>query len=156
MQAVNSKENPLSAPEVIMRFVHDYNDSGYPADKVLLGISRELAMPETDQVQIGNSVFLGQRGKGKNKNVMVGRALNIDTARNFMNSGLKYIAYLQNKGVQHYRTDFNNKAYLTAFQFWYNQSKGSDTQIGVDQLTDGTYRAQIFIGEESLQRFWSL
>tara|TARA_R110002153_G_scaffold49362_4_gene139274 strand:- start:3334 stop:3804 length:471 start_codon:yes stop_codon:yes gene_type:complete len=156
MNAINSKETPLPAPEVIIRFVEDFNDTEYPKDKVLLAISGELGMPETDQVQIGNTVFLGQRGKGEHKNVMVGRALNIDTARNFMNSGLKYIAYLQSKGIQHYRTDFNNKEYLTAFQFWFNKSQGSDTEIGVDALSDGTYRAQIFIGEESLQRFWSV
>jgi len=155
MNAINSKDNPLPAPEVILRFIKDFNDTEYSTEQVMLAIAAELSAPETDQVQMGNTVFLGQIGKGKYKDVMVGRALNIDTARNFMNHGLKYIAYLQDKGIRHYRTDFNNKEYLTAFQFWFNKSQGSDTEIGVDELSDGTYRAQILIGEESLQRFWS-
>jgi hypothetical protein len=65
---------------------------------------------------------------------MEGRALNIDSGRNFMRNGLKYIAYLQNKGIRYYRTDFDERSYITAFQFWYKKSEGSDTEIDVVQL----------------------
>ena len=154
MQAIDSQKNPLPAPEVILRFVQDYNDSGYSPQHVLAAIAEELTLPNTDQVQVGNTVFIGHTGTGKHENVMDGRALNIDTARNFMRNGLKYIAYLQNKGVRYYRTDFNEKSYVTAFQFWYNKSQGSDTEIDVVQLEDGSYRAYIYIGDEPLKEFW--
>lgn len=153
---VDSKKNPLPAPEVIMRFAQDFNDTGYPLQNVLAALAEELGMPNTDQVQIGNTVFIGHTGEGEHDNVMEGRALNIDTARNFMRNGLIYIAYLQNKGIKYYRTDFNEKAYTTAFQYWYQQSEGTDTEIDVVQLDNGTYRALIYIGDDSLKEFWRL
>lgn len=156
MQVIDSKERPLSAPEVLMRFGSEMNNTGQPMAKALTALAGELSLPNTDQVQIGNTVFIGHRGKGKYKNVMEGRAINIDTARNFMRNGLKYIAYLQRKGIEYYRTDFDQKQYLTAFQFWFNKSQGTDTEIDVVQLDTGGYRAFIKIGDESLQEFWGL
>jgi hypothetical protein len=153
---VDSKEQFLSAHEIIMRFAQDFNDTGYPLQNVLAAIAQELSMPGTDQVQIGNTVFIGHTGEGEHKNVMEGRALNVDSGRNFMRNGLKYIAYLQNKGIRYYRTDFNERAYITAFQFWYKKSEGSDTEIDVVQLDTGGYRAYIYIGDESLKEFWSI
>ena len=73
-----------------------------------------------------------------------------------MRNGLIYIAYLQSKGIRHYRTDFNEKSYVSAFQYWYRQSEGTDTEIGVDQLDNGKYRAYVYIGDDSLKEFWRL
>jgi len=153
---VDSTKQPLQAPEIIMTAASELNNTGRPVGNVIAALAQELAMPNTDQVQIGNTVFIGHRGKGKNKNVMEGRALNLDTARNFIRNGLKYISYLQRKGVEYYRTDFDEKQYLTAFQFWYNKSEGTDTEIDVVQLDTGSYRAFIKIGEDSLAEFWRL
>lgn len=153
---VDSKQRPLPAPEVMMIAASEQNNTEYPTDHVVTALARELAMPNTDQVQIGNTVFIGHRGKGKYKNVMEGRALNIDTGKNFVNSGLKYLAYLQNKGIEFYRTDFNAQEYLSAFQFWYNKTKNTDTEVDVVQLDTGGYRAFIKIGKDSLAEFWRL
>ena len=153
---VDSTKQPLQAPEIIMTAASELNNTGRPVGNVIAALAQELAMPNTDQVQIGNTVFIGHRGKGKNKNVMAGRALNLDTARNFIRNGLKYISYLQRKGVEYYRTDFDEKQYLTAFQFWFNKSEGTDTEIDVVQLDTGGYRAFIKIGEDSLAEFWRL
>jgi hypothetical protein len=71
-------------------------------------------------------------------------------------NGLKYLAYLQNKGIRYYRTDFNAKEYVTAFQFWYKRSENTDTEVDVVQLDTGSYRAYIYIGDDSLKEFWSI
>lgn len=155
-EVVDSKQNPLPAPEVIMRFAQDLNDTGYPLQNVLAAIAEELNIPNTDQVQIGNTVFIGHIGKGEHDNVMEGRALNIDTARNFVRNGLIYLAYLQNKGIRYYRTDFNAQEYIAAFQYWNRQTESVDTEIDVVQLENGTYRAFIYIGDDSLKEFWRL
>lgn len=151
---VDSKKQFLAAPEVIMRFAQEFNNTEYPVQNVIAAIAEELAMPNTDQVQIGNTVFIGHTGEGKHKNVMEGRALNVDTAQNFVRSGLKYLAYLQNKGIRYYRTDFNTREYLSAFQFWYSKTKDTDTEVDVVQLDNGGYRAYIYIGDDSLKNFW--
>ena len=151
---VDSSKQPLPAPEIIMRAAQEFNNTEYSLQNVLIGITKELTMPNTDQVQIGNTVFIGHTGEGKHKNVMEGRALNIDTAQNFVRSGLKYLAYLQNKGIRYYRTDFNAQEYLSAFQFWYNKTKDTDTEVDVVQLDTGGYRAYIYVGDDSLKNFW--
>jgi hypothetical protein len=153
---VDSRQNQLPAPEIIIRFTQEMNDTEYPVQNVLAAIAKELTMPNTDQVQIGNTVFIGNRGKGKHKNAMVGRALNIDTGQNFVRSGLKYLSYLQNKGIRYYRTEFNAPEYVSAFKFWYNKLSGTDTEVDVVQLDNGSYRAYIYIGDDSLKAFWRL
>ena len=151
---VDSKKQFLAAPEIIMRFAQEFNNTEYPVQNVIAAVAEELTMPNTDQVQIGNTVFIGHTGKGKHKNVMEGRALNVDTAQNFVRSGLKYLAYLQNKGIRYYRTDFNAQEYLSAFQFWYSKTKDTDTEVDVVQLDTGGYRAYIYIGDDPLKNFW--
>lgn len=154
--AVNSKQNPLPAPQVIMRFAESYNDTGIPMPAVLGSIAKELTLPNVDQVQIGNTVFIGHRGEGEHKNVMEGRALNVDTAKNFLRNGLIYIAYLQRKKIRYYRSDFKDPAFLTAFQYFHKQSEGTDTEIDVVQLSGDWYRAYVYIGDKSLHEYWSL
>lgn len=153
---VDSTKQPLQAPEIMMTAAAELNNTDRPVGNVIAALAQELAMPNTDQVQIGNTVFIGHRGKGKNKNVMEGRALNLDTAQNFVRNGLKYLAYLQKKGVEYYRTDFDAQEYLSAFQFWYNKVQDTDTEIDVVQLNTGGYRAFIKIGEDSLAGFWRM
>lgn len=151
---VDSKKQFVSAPEIIMRVAQEFNNTEYPVQNVIASIAEELAMPNTDQVQIGNTVFIGHTGEGKHSSVMEGRALNIDTAQNFVRNGLQYLAYLQNKDIRYYRTDFNAQEYLSAFQFWYNKTKDTDTEVDVVQLDTGGYRAYIYLGDDSLKNFW--
>ena len=134
----DSKTNPLTAPEIIMTYVKDLDDGTYPLANVLASISEELRLPNTDQVQIGNTVFVGHVGTGKHKNAMFGRAFNLDTGRNFVRNGLKYLAYLQNKGIKFYR----------------EKTKNTDTEIDVVQLNTGGYRAYIVLGNDPLTEFW--
>jgi hypothetical protein len=75
----DSKTNPLTAPEIIMTYARDLDDGEYPIANVLASIAEELSLPGTDQVQVGNTVFVGHVGKGKHKNAMEGRAFNLDS-----------------------------------------------------------------------------
>ena len=150
----DSKTNPLTAPEIIMTYVKDLDDGTYPLANVLASISEELRLPNTDQVQIGNTVFVGHVGTGKHKNAMFGRAFNLDTGRNFVRNGLKYLAYLQNKGIKFYRAEFDTPEYITAFKLFYEATKNTDTEVDVVQLNTGGYRAYVAIGNDPLTKFW--
>jgi len=150
---VDSKQRPLQAPEIMMTAASELNNTGKPVGNVIAALAEELARPNTDQIQIGNTVFIGHRGTGKYKRNMLGRAMNLDTAQNFVRNGLKYLAYLQKKNIELYRTDFDAKEYLSAFKVWYNKTKDTDTDIDVVQLDSGGYRAYIKIGEDSLAEF---
>jgi hypothetical protein len=137
-----------------MTYVKDLDDGEYPVANVIASVAEELSLPNTDQVQIGNTVFVGHTGKGKHKNVMFGRAFNLDTGKNFVRNGLKYLAYLQNKGVKYYRTEFVAPEYVTAFKLWYEKTRSTDTEIDVVQLEGGGYRAYVVLGDTPLTDFW--
>ena len=70
---VDSNKKVLTTPEIIAASV---NQIGFPEDipleAVLLSIAKEGSLETADTIQIGNTVFLGQIGTGKNKNKMVG------------------------------------------------------------------------------------
>ena len=99
MQIVNSKERLLEGPVILgMAASNDKQTTDqYSPDQYLAFLASEMTIPGTDAVQIGNTVFIGHKGKGKNKRKMVGRAFNVDTGRNFNLNGFKYFTYLQKK-----------------------------------------------------------
>ena len=131
MFVVDSKETPLPAPEVIMESIRNYNATPYPPEVVATSIAQEIAMPSTDMVQIGNTVFLGHRGKGDNKDKMVGRAFNIDTGENFIRNGLMYFDYLQRNGYTRYVTQYDGDIFDSAFQVFKRRAEMRDTQIAM-------------------------
>ena len=131
MFVVDSKETPLPAPEVIMESIRNYNATPYPDEVVATAIARELAMPEVDTVQIGNTVFIGHRGKGDNEDKMVGRAFNIDTGENFIRNGLMYFDYMQRKGITRYVTQYDGDIFDSAFQIFKRRAEMRDTEIAM-------------------------
>lgn len=147
---VSSKERMLTPPEIITYAVAEQNTTDIPTDRGMLMVAQELSMPGVDMVQIGNTVFIGHVNP-KRKELMWGRALNVDTGRNFISNGSLYIAYLQNKGIELYTTTFANPQYLTAFQYW-SRLKG-DTYTDVIQNPEGDYTAIIKIGKQPIRDF---
>ena len=97
MQTVDSN-NKLLDMSSIMAMASDqlgymYRGSSLNIETILATLAKETSLPDTDVVQIGNTVFVGYVGEGKNKTKMVGRPLNVDTARNYANNMVKYYAY---------------------------------------------------------------
>lgn len=138
MYTVDSKETPLPAPEVVMESIRNYNTTPYPDDVVATSIAREMAMPQTDLVQIGNTVFIGHRGKGDNEDKMVGRAFNIDTGANFIRNGLKYFNYLQRKGITRYVTQYDGDIFDSAFRVFKRRAEAKDSRMDIGKKNGKT------------------
>jgi hypothetical protein len=118
----------------------------------MAGIAKEMTMKDTDMVQIGNTVFIGHRGKGDNKDLMWGRALNIDTAQNFVANGLKYFTHMQKIGVRRYVSDYDGAIYDSAFKAWKRYADKLDTKIAVGRKATGGSRAYVTLGKLPLNR----
>ena len=134
METVNSKTTPLPSYEVIFMALQQLgaaNNRTTPIYAVLAEVAKETTLPSADVVQIGNTVFIGHRGKGKNKDKMVGRAFNVDTARNLLANGKLYIGYLRNKGVKAYVTAYRNGVYDPLFA----AVKREEQDLGVSVYT---------------------
>ena len=149
---VDSKERPLPAPTVITTALGELNLGGITPAAAMAGIAKELTMKDTDMVQIGNTVFIGHRGKGDNKDLMWGRALNIDTAQNFVANGLKYFTHMQKIGVKRYVSDYDGAIYDSAFKAWKRYADKLDTKIAVGRKATGGSRAYVTLGKLPLNR----
>mgnify|MGYP001223625979 CR=1 FL=1 len=147
---IDSKQTQLEPAQIILKFAEDYNDTGYPVEAVAAGVIKEVTMPDTDLVQFGNTAFIGHRGKGKNKDLMWGRGLTVDTAQNFIAAGLKYFTHLQNIGIKRYTTDYNGDIYDSAFRTWKRYADRVDTKIAVGRKANGGSRAYVTLGEMPL------
>ena len=98
---VDSKQEPLPTPSVVMLALKNTTGSKHSDQARLLAVVKEMTMETADVVQVGNSVFLAHKGKKANKNKMVGRMFNVDTARNMIVNYVQYLKILQDKGVTH-------------------------------------------------------
>jgi|TARA_Y100000389_G_scaffold163930_1_gene167413 hypothetical protein len=149
---VDSKERPLPAPTVITTALGELDLGGITPAAAMAGIAKEMTMKDTDMVQIGNTVFIGHRGKGENKDLMWGRALNIDTAQNFVANGLKYFTHMQKIGVKRYVSDYDGAIYDSAFKAWKRYADKLDTKIAVGRKATGGSRAYVTLGKLPLNR----
>ena len=149
---VDSKERPLPAPTVITTALGELDLGGITPAAAMAGIAKEMTMKNTDMVQIGNTVFIGHRGKGENKDLMYGRALNIDTAQNFVANGLKYFTHMQKIGVKRYVSDYDGAIYDSAFKAWKRYADKLDTKIAVGRKATGGSRAYVTLGKLPLNR----
>ena len=95
-------------------------------------------MPDVDQTQVGNTVFLGHKGKGANKRKMVGRAFNVDTARNYIDNYVKYLGLLQQKGITHYSIDFKGEALVPVAKAIGKRLRDTGVQAYMAAFKDGS------------------
>lgn len=120
-----------------------------PLQVQLLAVARESSMDDADVIQIGNTVFIGHRGKGKASKAMSGYVYNSDTGKNFVENSIKYLAYLQDKGVNRYSTGLSKSA-RPVHEIIKRKLMNTDTEIFAKFHRDRTY---LFarIGEDSLK-----
>ena len=144
---IDSKQELLPAPTVITTAISELDLGGVSLQAAMLSIVKEMNMENADMVQIGNTVFLGHRGKGKNEDLMSGRAFNVDTARNFIANGLEYFSHLQNIGIKRYVADYDGDVYDSAFRTWKRYTDKGDSKIAIGRTSDGDSRAYVSLGE---------
>tara|TARA_R110000782_G_C14749701_1_gene407016 strand:+ start:42 stop:509 length:468 start_codon:yes stop_codon:yes gene_type:complete len=147
LTVTDSKVEPLPAPTVITTVVGELDLKGVSVEAAMISIVEEMNMEDADMVQIGNTVFLGHRGKGDNEDLMYGRAFNIDTAQNFIANGLRYFTYMQRKGIKRYISDYDGDVYDSAFKTWKRYTDKGDSEVAVGRKADGGSRAYVTLGK---------
>ena len=135
---VDSKETPLPAPTVVLTYASEAN---LPADMdlqtALAMWVKEMTLPNVEMVQVGNTVFVGHRGKDKNKNKIMGRVFNVDTARNLVSNTVKYFKVLQQKGITHYSVAFDKGTLEQAAKAVGRALRGTGIQAGMASTESG-------------------
>ncbi len=149
---VDSKQTQLEPAQIIFKAVGDSERTDYPTEVGTVALMKELTMPNVDLAQFGNTAFIGHRGKGKNKDLMWGRAINVDTAQNFINNGLRYLTHLQRIGIKRYVAEYKGDTLDNAFKVWKRYADKADTTVAVGRLSDGNSKAFITLGDIPLTK----
>ena len=152
METINSKTKKLEAQDIILMALDQIGTGDMNMATALATIAKEGTLKTADTTQIGNTVFLANRGVKANKNKVVGRAFNVDTARNYINNCLDYIEYLRKKNVTHYSVMFEGSEILKLIQFMKRIMEDIDTNIYIGQMEDGSYTAYFRIGKNPIPR----
>tara|TARA_R100000544_G_scaffold30764_1_gene17039 strand:+ start:847 stop:1311 length:465 start_codon:yes stop_codon:yes gene_type:complete len=151
METIDSNQEKIAPGQVMAIAAKQLNEDNIPVEAMLASVAKETAMENADIVQVGNTVFLGHKGKGANKSKMVGRAFNVDTGRNFINNILNYLNYLQNKKFTHYASQFKGDTLLPAMRALEKRMADKDSNIAVGRSKDGQYVVFINLGKEPLK-----
>jgi hypothetical protein len=141
---VDSKEKQLSVDE-ILNVVAEETQSPYPPDVLRSFFVRELQQPGTKTMRYGNTMYVIHPGNTQ-KNKGTFRALNADTAENYMESGKSFVKDAYSQGFDSLVTEFRDQSILNIFR---NVSKNPPQEgMGYEasQTEDGEFEVVLQLG----------
>ena len=137
---VDSQEQELSVPEII-RIAAEETKSKYPPSAVLASVTKECQMPDAILLRYGNTLFIIHKGKNR---MGFFRALNADTAQNYLQNSLDFIVEAYDIGFDVLVTQFEDPSLLSIFRF-IAKNPPPDTGYQVKQA-DGVYNVTVVLG----------
>ena len=109
---VDSKKKELSS-EAILMIAAQQTKSKYSAEQVYASLVKEMNMEGTSTYREGNTVFLMHHAKGR---VGIFRALNADTARNYLDNSYTFIQDAYKMGFDILVSDFEDPTIMNIFK----------------------------------------
>lgn len=131
---IDSKHQQLSSEEIV-NIAAQNTGSPYSPEQVQAAIASELRTPETVCLREGNTLFIVHRSK-KNPDIAVFRALNADTADNFLKSSVIFTETMKSMGFRAMITSFYDESLLNIFRY-IGKDKPKGMGYKVAQLEDG-------------------
>ena len=109
---VDSKKKELGV-EAILMIAAQETKSPHPASTVYAALVKEMNMPGTSIVREGNTLFVIHNAEGR---VGVFRALNADTARNYLESSYAFIQGAYKMGFDTLVSEFEDPTIMNIFK----------------------------------------
>jgi len=110
-EPIDSTKKLLDPPEILIEFLKRYDDTGNPIQVSMIAIAHELSMDTAESIQFGNTVFISHYLDDFKKVYM--RALNVDTAENYLDNVENYIAHILRRGIQGLFVNYKDPALST-------------------------------------------
>jgi hypothetical protein len=109
---VDSKQKKLSEQAILMIAAQE-TKSPHPASSVYAAIVKEMNIPGATTVREGNTLFVIHVADGR---VGIFRALNADTARNYLESSYAFIQAAYKMGFDVLVSDFQDPTIMNIFK----------------------------------------
>lgn len=146
MAQVDSKERQMSIPEIVIQATATQSKRNIPLQAALLAFVKEGTMPNTEVKQYGNTVFITHFSE--DRDLAVGRALNMDTARNFVANGDAYFRDLVRNGTTKFVAQFNQKSYAMAFAAFKRRPITTEQKMWIVPTPKGNTQVRIALDGE--------
>jgi len=108
---VDSKQKELQPQEIILEATTQ-TKSEYTPDQVLASVMVEVREPGVVLMQEGNTLYISHKCKDR---VAYARALNADTAQNYVENSIIYAKAMYTAGYDTLVVDFNDKTIFSLF-----------------------------------------
>jgi hypothetical protein len=131
---VDSKKEQLKFDDIVKISVQE-TKSQYPAPVALVGITKEITLPRVTTSRIGNTIFIVHTNKESPKHIFF-RALNADTAKNYIENSKKFTEQMKKKGYTAMVTQFQDPTILNIFKA-IARNKPADMGYAVQKSKDG-------------------
>ena len=109
---VDSKKKQLGEQAILMIAAQE-TKSPHPASTVYAAMVKEINMPGTSVVRDGNTLFVIHKAEGR---VGVFRALNADTARNYLENSYAFIQGAYKMGFDTLVSEFEDPTIMNIFK----------------------------------------
>jgi hypothetical protein len=144
---IDSKMEMLDEDEIISIAAQE-TDSPYSPEQVRAAVLAEAHGTGALIIRQGNTLFVVNKNPN-NPKAAVFRALNADTASNYIKNSIEFIKAIKMAGYEVLVTDFNDESILSIFRYISRNPPFPDMGYAVQRLSDGGYRATIKLGNNN-------
>lgn len=148
IQMVDSQQQELSVEDIV-GIAGMNTDAEAEPERLIKMINAELQMPDTLFLRQGNTLFIIHKAK---PGVGWFRALNADTARNFLENGRTFMLACHKMGFDTMATNFDDPAILAVFRYVSQNPPVEGMGYEVQNTEDGGFYVTVKTGRrESMQ-----
>ena len=146
MPLVDSRQQMLELGE-LLKVAAENTQSEYPMEFVYAAFVKEVQMPDSKFYRYGNTVYV-VHGSPKNPSKGTFRALNADTAPNFMASGFAFVVDAYKNGFDTLVTQFRDQSLLNIFRNVAKNPPNPGMGYNVRMLANGEYQVALQLGQK--------
>lgn len=144
MPVVDSRQKMLDLGELI-KAAAENTKSQYPIEFVYAAFVKEVQMPDSKFYRYGNTVYVVHGTPNIPRKGMF-RALNADTAPNFLASGYAFVVDAYKNGFDTLVTQFTDQSLLNIFRTIAKNPPNPGMGYNVSKLPDGQFQVVLQLG----------
>ena len=144
---IDSKHQELS-PQEIIHIAAQETGSQYSPQQVEAALMAEAHEAGAILMRQGNTLFVIHRGKD-DPTLGVFRALNADTAENYLENSFMFIRAVKAAGFKHLLSQFQDPSLLNIFEAIKRNPPFPGMSYHAERLKDGTIQAEVNLGSDA-------
>lgn len=144
MPLVDSRQQMLELGD-LLKVAAENTQSQYPMEFVYASFVKEVQMPGSKFYRYGNTVYAVHASEKEPRKGMF-RALNADTAPNFLASGYAFVVDAYKNGFDTLATQFKDQSLLNIFRTIAKNAPNPGMGYNVQNLANGEYLVALKLG----------